>query len=96
MSREAPAKLRVQRRTACVCVVEGVPCHMDSALQLSHITRTPTLFPTVQAGDKAFKDELGKLVDVSVWETARQAVSKEQASLCVWGRGASVILRPIF
>ena len=55
-------------------------------------SHTPTLFPTVQAGDKAFKDELGKLVDMSVWETARQAVSKEQASLCAWGRGANVIL----
>lgn len=41
---------------------------------------------TQQAGDRAFKEELGKLVDLSIWEEARAVANKEVADRCAcWG-----------
>lgn len=34
-----------------------------------------------QAGDRAFKEELAKLVDLSIWETLREHAKSEAAAM---------------
>ena len=35
----------------------------------------------MQAGDKSFKEELGKIIDVDIWENAKELVLSELTSL---------------
>ncbi|KFM28090.1 hypothetical protein F751_5201 [Auxenochlorella protothecoides] len=49
------------------------------SLMVDGVDRTMQEMRMTQAGDRAFKEELGKLVDLSIWEEARAVANKELA-----------------